>query len=140
MTDVDNEIGLDLSWTSDLKMAWAERGDEYASPISDDPSSMEPSGETVGGTTDDDYGSETTSLLPRGVDASELTDKQYSILETAIMKPIASNVEVAAAVGASPQYVAEVCGRWLSNHPAASSPDAPDDDGQTTLDEWGGQA
>lgn len=137
MTEPD-EIGLDLSWKSDLKSAWADRGDEYAGPTNEPPSDS--SGETIGGTTEDDRGSETTSLLPDGVDESELTEKQYSILETAIMRPTASKVEVAAAADVSCQYVADVCGRWLSDHPAASPPDAPEADGQTTFDEWGGQA
>lgn len=135
-----DEKGLDLSWTSDLKTAWAARDDESAGSASNDSSTRESSGETIGGTTEDDFGSETTSLLPQEVDATELTDTQQAILEAAIMRPTASKVDVAAAADASPQYVADICGRWLSDHPAAA---AVDDDAdtdmdmiQTTLSDW----
>lgn len=130
------EVGLDLSWKSDLRSA-PDPGDAGDSGESRPQRGGE--GETVWASAKDDPGRETTSLLPSDVDESELTDKQFSILETAIMRPTASKVEVAAAAGVSHQYVADVCGRWLSDHPAASPPDA-EADGQTTLDEWGGQA
>lgn len=132
-----DEKGVDLSWKSDLKSAWAARGDEYAGPVSDEPPSSEPSGETIGGTTEDDFGSETTTLLPDDVDESKLTDKQHSILETAIMRPTASYVEIAAAAAASPGYVIDVCGRWLPDHPAAGSVTDDIDSTQMSLSEWG---
>lgn len=129
-----DEKGLDLSWSSDLKSAWEKRDDEYAGPTEDPPT--EPSGETIGGTTEDDFGSETTSLLPSGVDENELTDKQHSILKTAVMRQTASKVEIAAGAGASPRYVIDVCGRWLPDHPAAASVANDMDTAQTTLDDW----
>lgn len=134
MSKTDDEVPLDLSWESDLKTVWANRDDEYAGPVTPP---EDPQGKTVGGTTADDLGSETTTLLPERVPESELTGKQHSILETAVMQPNASKVELAAAVGASPQYVAEICGRWLSDHPAADAP-AEDVNGQTQIDEWTG--
>lgn len=132
MSKTDDEVTLDLSWESDLKTVWANRDDEYAGPVTPP---EEPTGVTVGGTTDDDLGDESTTLLPEDVPEDELTGKQHSILETAVMQPNASKVELAAAVGASPQYVADVCGRWLPDHPAAtvSSGGA---NGQTQIGEW----
>lgn len=132
MTKTD-ELELDLSWKSDLKTAWANRGDEYSGPSSSP--SDPPDGKTVGGTTEDDLGSETTSLLPSEVDEGELTGMQESILEAAIMRPTASKVEVAADAGVSHQYVADICGRWLPDHPAAPDP-GEDESGQTRIDEW----
>lgn len=151
MTDTDedtevNEIGLDLSWRSDLKTVWATLSDAYAAPASDAPSSTAPSGVTVGGTTADDLGSETTTFLPRRAQDADLTETQRRILETASLRPTATKRELAAVAGASAQYVATVCGRWLPEHPAgtaaetASSPAAPGrNESQSTLDDWGGQ-
>lgn len=130
-----DETGLDLSWSSDLKTVWAARGEEYAGSTNE-PSTTDSSGETIGGTTEDDLGNETTTLLPRGVDATELTAKQHAILETAIMRPTASKVEVAAGADVSHQYVADICGRWLPDHPAAGAVADDTDTAQTTLDDW----
>lgn len=126
------EVGLDLSWKSDLRSA-PDPGDGGDS----DESRPQREGETVWASAKDDPGRETTSLLPSSVNPSELTPTQHSILEAAVIRPTSSKIEVAAAADASPSYVADVVGRWLPDHPAADHGDH-DADGQASLDEWGG--
>lgn len=141
MTETD-EIGIDLSWKSDLKSAWDARGDEFG-PSEPDPD-PDSSGVTIAGTTEDDLGEETTSLLPARIDEDALTEKQQTILEAAIIRPTATKIEVAAASDSTPSYVSEVVSRWLPDHPAvaADRDDRDGDDAQTAIDEWsrGGQA
>ena len=74
--------GLDLSWTSDLNDAQV------------------PAGETVGGTTADDQGEETTT-----VGTADDTPLQRQIKTDHLCHPGASYSEIADRVGCSPSYV-----------------------------------
>jgi hypothetical protein len=128
------ETGINGSWSSDITTAWEERDFDLEA---DDESTSQ----TVGGTTDDDLGEVTTTFLPATVDTDEVTDTQRRILTAAVMRRDASRYELSATTNASPQYVADVCGRWLPDHPAAAT--TADDETraettQTTLDAWSG--
>lgn len=106
------ETGINAAWTSDLKSAWADRAD---TPVG--------SGETVGGTTADDFHDTRTSLLPRHLHQEDLTPLQTKIIEAAVSRSQATALDVAQASGASAQWVETVIGEYLPEHPAGVAPE-----------------
>lgn len=96
-----DDEGLDLSWSSDLKDAQAQRN-----------------GTTVGGTTEDDYGDERTESLPATADPDEMSETQIQIVETSALHPEATTGEIAEIADCDQSYVSMT----LSEHYPERSP------------------
>lgn len=72
----------------------------------------DPDGETVSGTSDDDMHTETTDLLPDGVDPADLTDIQRGVLERRAINPDETFRDTADVVGCSSTTVIRTLKRY----------------------------
>lgn len=127
-TYTGDDTGLDMSWQSYLADTWKNKNI--------DPPPPDQSGETVGGTTDDDLHDERTSLLPEHVKQESLTALQLAILRTAATNFDATAAEIAVVADASRSWVVATITDYLPEHSAAEhSPTSPHPK-QTQIDEF----
>lgn len=123
-----DETGLDLSWQSYLADTWDRKNIEPPEP--------DKSGETVGGTTADDFHDTRASLLPERLQQESLTPLQLDILRTALIKSDASAMKVAVAAGASHPWVKATITEYLPEHPAAEHSSTSSHPNQTRIDDF----
>lgn len=123
-----DNTGIDISWQSYIADTWGNKNIE--------PPDADQSGETVGGTTADDFHDERASLLPDQLQQESLTALQRDIIRTAIIKSDATAMEIALAVEASRSWVMSTIGEYLPKHPAAEKPSTSPQPNQTQIDDF----
>lgn len=119
------ETGVNAAWSSDLKSAWDDR---------EEPPDRQ--GETVGGTTADDFHDTRTSFVPDDLEQEDLTPLQTEIIEAAVSRSQASALDIAVATRASVPWVKTVVGEYLPEHPAGDAPDSTPHPDQMSLTDF----
>lgn len=123
-----DDTGLDLSWQNYLKDTWGRKDI--------DPPAPDRSGETVSGTTADDFHDSRTALLPERLQQESLTALQLDILRTAVIQSDATAMKIAMTVEASRPWVMTTIGEYLPEHPAAQQPSTSPHPNQTEIDDF----
>lgn len=84
-------------------------------------------GETVAGTTDDDFREETTEAWPSGLDRDEFTNMQADVVRALVLSPEASQSTIGDAVGCTSETVRQVKHKISAMNKAGAVPfEVPD--------------